>query len=72
MLENERGQLQHFDLQARVDVLVQVAEAIAYLHKNDIRHWDIKPANILLDNDLLQFLAVQLVAKLGDLGLSKV
>lgn len=47
--------------------LYQVAQALAFLHHGfefPIRHWDIKPANILLDQS-------RRVAKLADMGLAK-
>jgi formylglycine-generating enzyme required for sulfatase activity len=40
----------------------QVAEALAYIHKKGLVHQDVKPANILLDQDGN--------AKLGDFGLA--
>ena len=42
---------------------LQIADALAYLHRNHILHRDIKPANILFTS--------QGQAKLGDLGLMK-
>lgn len=45
-------------------ILVQVAEALEYAHRNKIMHRDIKPDNIMLTTDG--------VAKLCDLGLARV
>ena len=61
--------LKKFKFKARVQVLEQVADAIVYLHEKNIRHWDIKPANILVDDFLHE--NKDPIAKLGDLGLSK-
>lgn len=36
---------------AAVGYVLQVAEALSYLHSNNILHLDVKPANILLDRD---------------------
>ena len=37
--------------QLAVKYICQIAEALSYLHANNILHLDIKPANILIDND---------------------
>nr|XP_043619662.1 receptor kinase-like protein Xa21 [Erigeron canadensis] len=50
----------------RINILIEVASAVDYLHNQCITtvvHGDLKPSNILLDNDL--------VAHLGDFGLAK-
>lgn len=38
-------------LEARVALLLQVAEALAYAHRNLVIHRDIKPSNVLVDED---------------------
>lgn len=43
-----------------------VTKALAYLHTRDLAHFDIKPSNILLNQE-----AVGYTAKLGDLGFCK-
>ncbi len=48
------------------EILVQVAEALSFLHANDVVHRDVKPQNILLTDE--QGLNI----KLADFGLSKV
>lgn len=45
-------------------ILLNVAEAVDYLHKHDIAHRDIKPANIFKDKTS--------GFKLGDLNVSKI
>ncbi|CAE7588631.1 nekl-3, partial [Symbiodinium sp. CCMP2456] len=44
--------------------LLQMARALAYLHKISILHRDVKPANIFLSED-------ERTAVLGDLGIAK-
>lgn len=53
-----------------MDVLLQVAEALAYLHSHGILHWDCKPSNILLRFGQSSS-QLTVTAKLSDLGLSK-
>lgn len=38
------------DIQEALDIMKQIASAIAHAHANDIIHRDIKPQNILVDN----------------------
>ncbi|SFD81725.1 serine/threonine protein kinase [Lentibacillus persicus] len=39
------------DIQEALDIMKQIASAIGHAHANDIIHRDIKPQNILIDND---------------------
>ncbi len=40
-----------FDLNRKLDILVQVCKGLSYAHKNGVIHRDIKPANILIDKE---------------------
>ncbi|KAF1719871.1 serine/threonine-protein kinase [Pseudoxanthomonas wuyuanensis] len=42
---------QAMPLEARIALLLQVAEALAYAHRNLVIHRDIKPSNVLVDED---------------------
>uniref|UniRef100_J3N6D5 Receptor kinase-like protein Xa21 n=1 Tax=Oryza brachyantha TaxID=4533 RepID=J3N6D5_ORYBR len=58
--------LNHITLAQRISIVVDVSDALEYLHHNNqgtIVHCDIKPSNILLDDDM--------IAHVGDFGLAR-
>jgi len=59
--EIEGGKI--FEEREAVDIVLQVAQALAHAHKRKLIHRDIKPANIILTPDG--------IAKLADLGMAR-
>uniref|UniRef100_A0A0E0MCY5 Receptor kinase-like protein Xa21 n=1 Tax=Oryza punctata TaxID=4537 RepID=A0A0E0MCY5_ORYPU len=58
--------LNHITLAQRISIVVDVSDALEYLHHNSqgtIIHCDLKPSNILLDNNM--------IAHVGDFGLAR-
>ncbi|KAI0487853.1 hypothetical protein KFK09_027676 [Dendrobium nobile] len=64
--ENETDEDNILYLEKRLNIIINVADALEYLHHNcepSIVHCDIKPSNILLDKNM--------IAHVGDFGLSR-
>ncbi|KAF7020183.1 hypothetical protein CFC21_033306 [Triticum aestivum] len=53
----------YISLAQRLSIVADVSDAVAYLHQEGIVHCDLKPRNILLDDDM--------VAHVGDFGLAR-
>ena len=52
-----------FDEHEALDIIIQVARALAHAHANGLIHRDVKPKNIMITNDS--------VVKLADMGLAR-
>ncbi len=42
---------ENLDLEAKLNLLIQILQSLVYLHRHGILHKDIKPSNILVSND---------------------
>ncbi|GMJ04876.1 hypothetical protein like AT3G47570 [Hibiscus trionum] len=54
------------NLLQRLDIMIEVASAMSYLHSQHIIHCDLKPSNVLLDEDLVARVSDFSIAKLVD------
>ncbi|KAL3730327.1 hypothetical protein ACJRO7_027349 [Eucalyptus globulus] len=65
--DDKHGESRNLRLVQRLNIAIDIANAIEYVHKScslTILHGDLKPSNVLLDNDM--------VARVGDFGLAKI
>ena len=62
----EALQEQPYEIKSAIQIIEQVASALAMAHRNEIIHRDLKPGNILLDEDGNAYLADFGIAKVLD------
>ncbi len=48
---NTARKMREISHQEKIDIIIQVLKALSYAHKNNVIHRDIKPDNILVDED---------------------
>ncbi|XP_052179689.1 probable LRR receptor-like serine/threonine-protein kinase At4g37250 [Diospyros lotus] len=57
------GKCSQLDIKRRLQIMIGVASGLEYLHERGLLHGDLKPSNVLLDEDM--------VAHLSDFGITK-
>lgn len=67
----ERGRGVPFSLPVAVDIMIQIANGLCYLHDHDVAHRALKPTNILINQHNSPYLREYLHVKLTDFGLLK-
>jgi serine/threonine protein kinase len=72
LIQKHKEKCEHFSIPVAVDLMVQVARGVCYLHSQGIAHRDLKPQNVVVSQMNTQQLVDQYCVKLVDFGGSKV
>ena len=70
---SKNGKKLPFAIHVAMDIILQIAKGMSYLHKNNIAHRDLKPTNVLVNRFAVDDLGNDnhVIVKLADFGLSK-
>jgi serine/threonine protein kinase len=70
---SKNGKKMPFAIHVAMDIILQIAKGMSYLHKNNIAHRDLKPTNVLVNRFAVDDLGNDnhVIVKLADFGLSK-
>ena len=70
---SKNGKELPFAIHVAMDIILQIAKGMSYLHKNNIAHRDLKPTNVLVNRFAVDDLGNDnhVIVKLADFGLSK-
>jgi serine/threonine protein kinase len=69
LIEEQRGV--SFSLPVVIDVMVQIACGVCYLHSQGVAHRDLKPQNVVVNRVTSPYLVDDFCVKLVDFGMSK-
>jgi serine/threonine protein kinase len=72
LIKKHKQKGEHFSIPVVVDMMVQVARGVCYLHSQGVAHRDLKPQNVVVSHLNTQQLEDQYYVKLVDFGVSKV
>ena len=74
VMKKQRSENKMHSFPATIDVLLQIAEGMRYLHDHDVAHSDLRPHNVLVNHVLHEDLAKEgyVHVKLADFGISKI
>ncbi|KAG0577288.1 hypothetical protein KC19_5G145400 [Ceratodon purpureus] len=69
LIEKQKGE--HFSVAAAVDMMVQMARGVWYLHGQGVAHRDLKPQNVVVNKLIVPHVEDHYCVKLVDFGVSK-
>ncbi|KAG0616923.1 hypothetical protein M758_5G152000 [Ceratodon purpureus] len=69
LIEKQKGE--HFSVAVAVDMMVQMARGVWYLHGQGVAHRDLKPQNVVVNKLIVPYVEDHYCVKLVDFGVSK-